>query len=83
MRRCWQAKLRIVAGEGGALRTTVATSRWPRRVLLVYYSHRRRKVLEAAGGGLPGAWVKCTPHDRVHRPRYAQRFSRFPMEHTW
>ncbi|MFN8071313.1 MAG: flavodoxin family protein [Mycobacterium sp.] len=58
----------------------------PRRVLLVYYSYtgQARKVLEAAGEVFRerGCEVHAAPIEFTD-PRYAQRFSRFPMEHMW
>ena len=58
----------------------------PCRVLLVYYSYtgQARKVLEAAGEVFRerGCEVHAAPIEFTD-PRYAQRFSRFPMEHMW
>lgn len=58
----------------------------PRRVLLLYYSYtgQARKVLEAAGEvfGERGFEVHTAPIEFTD-PRYAERFSRFPMDHMW
>jgi menaquinone-dependent protoporphyrinogen IX oxidase len=58
----------------------------PRRVLLLYYSYtgQARKVLEAAGEvfGERGCEVHTAPIEFTD-PRYAERFSRFPMNHMW
>lgn len=58
----------------------------PRRVLLLYYSYtgQARKVLEAAGKvfGERGFEVHTAPIEFTD-PRYAERFSRFPMDHMW
>lgn len=56
------------------------------RVLLVYYSYtgQARKVLEAAGEVFRerGCEVHTAPIEFTD-PRYAERFSRFPMAHVW
>jgi menaquinone-dependent protoporphyrinogen IX oxidase len=58
----------------------------PRRVLLLYYSYsgQARKVLDAAGEVFRerGYEVHAAPIEFTD-PRYAERFSRFPMNHTW
>lgn len=58
----------------------------PRRVLLLYYSYtgQSRKVLDAAGEvfGERGWEVSSAPIEFTD-PRYAERFSRFPMTHVW
>ena len=56
------------------------------RVLLLYYSYtgQARKVLEAAGEVFreKGCEVHTAPIQFTD-PRYAERFSRFPMTHVW
>jgi hypothetical protein len=56
------------------------------RVLLLYYTYTGQslKVLEAAGEvfGSRGCDVVKAPIEFTD-PRYAQRFSRFPMRHVW
>ena len=58
----------------------------PRRVLLLYYSYtgQARKVLDAAGQVFRerGCEVHTAPIEFTD-PRYAERFSRFPMNHMW
>lgn len=58
----------------------------PPRVLLLYYSYtgQARKVLEAAGEVFRarGCEVHTAPIEFTD-PRYAERFSRFPMTHVW
>ncbi len=58
----------------------------PARVLLLYYSYtgQARKVLEAAGEVFAerGFEVHVAPIEFTD-PRYAERFSRFPMNHMW
>ncbi len=58
----------------------------PRQVLLLYYSYtgQARKVLDAAGEVFRerGCEVYTAPIEFTD-PRYAQRFSRFPMNHMW
>lgn len=58
----------------------------PRRVLLLYYSYtgQARKVLDAAGEVFRerGFEVHTAPIEFTD-PRYADRFSRFPMTHVW
>ena len=58
----------------------------PRRVLLLYYSYtgQARKVLDAAGEVFRerGFQVHTAPIEFTD-PRYAERFSRFPMHHMW
>ncbi|MFM9034239.1 MAG: flavodoxin family protein [Mycobacterium sp.] len=58
----------------------------PGRVLLLYYSYtgQARKVLEAAGEVFAerGFEVHAAPIEFTD-PRYAERFSRFPMNHMW
>ena len=58
----------------------------PRRVLLLFYSYtgQARKVLDAAGEVFRerGWEVHSAPIEFID-PRYAERFSRFPMSHTW
>lgn len=57
-----------------------------RRVLLLYYSYtgQARKVLDAAGEVFRerGCEVHTAPIEFTD-PRYAERFSRFPMTHMW
>ncbi len=58
----------------------------PRRVLLLYYSYtgQARKVLEAAGEVFrERGWDVSTAPIEFTDPRYAERFSRFPMTHVW
>ncbi len=56
------------------------------RVLLLYYSYtgQARKVLDAAGEVFVerGFEVATAPIEFTD-PRYAERFSRFPMTHVW
>lgn len=56
------------------------------RVLLLYYSYtgQARKVLDAAGEAFRerGFDVATAPIEFTD-PRYAERFSRFPMNHVW
>lgn len=56
------------------------------RVLLLYYSYtgQARKVLDAAGEVFRerGCEVYTAPIEFTD-PRYAERFSRFPMTHVW
>lgn len=56
------------------------------RVLLLYYSYtgQARKVLDAAGEVFRerGFEVAIAPIEFTD-PRYAERFSRFPMHHVW
>jgi menaquinone-dependent protoporphyrinogen IX oxidase len=56
------------------------------RVLLLYYSYtgQARKVLDAAGEVFAerGFEVATAPIEFTD-PRYAERFSRFPMNHVW
>ena len=58
----------------------------PRRVLLLYYSYtgQSRKVLEAAAEVFRdrGCEVYRAPIEFTD-PRYAERFSQFPMRHVW
>lgn len=58
----------------------------PARVLLLYYSYtgQARKVLDAAGEVFRerGCEVHTAPIEFTD-PRYAPRFSRFPMNHMW
>ena len=58
----------------------------PPRVLLLYYSYtgQSQKVLEAAGGVFRerGCDVTTAPIEFTD-PRYAERFSRFPMRSVW
>ena len=58
----------------------------PRRVLLLYYSYtaQARRVLDAAGEVFRerGCEVHTAPIEFTD-PRYAERFSRFPMNHMW
>lgn len=58
----------------------------PPRVLLLYYSYtgQARKVLDAAGEvfGERGCEVYSAPIEFTD-PRYAERFSRFPMHNVW
>lgn len=58
----------------------------PPRVLLLYYSYtgQARKVLDAAGEvfAARGCEVSTAPIEFID-PRYAERFSRFPMTHVW
>lgn len=64
------------AGRGGK----------PPRVLLLYYTYTGQslKVLEAAGEVFreSGCEVHKAPIEFID-PRYAERFSRFPMERVW
>ena len=58
----------------------------PRRVLLLYYSYtgQARKVLDATGEVFRERG--CEVHTAAIEftdPRYAERFSRFPMNHMW
>ncbi|MEI6254577.1 MAG: flavodoxin family protein [Mycobacteriaceae bacterium] len=63
-----------------------AHSAQPPRVLLLYYSYtgQARKVLDAAGEVFRerGCEVYTAPIEFTD-PRYAERFSRFPMNRTW
>jgi menaquinone-dependent protoporphyrinogen IX oxidase len=58
----------------------------PGRVLLLYYSYtgQARKVLDAAGAVFRerGCDVHIAPIEFTD-PRYAERFSRFPMRNVW
>jgi len=62
------------------------TSDRPRRVLLLYYSYTGQsgKVLDAAGEVFRerGCEVFSAPIEFTD-PRYAERFSRFPMKNVW
>lgn len=58
----------------------------PRRVLLLYYSYtgQARKVLEAAGEVFAQrGWEVHSAPIEFTDPRYAERFSRFPMRNVW
>jgi menaquinone-dependent protoporphyrinogen IX oxidase len=58
----------------------------PRRVLLLYYSYtgQAQKVLEAAGEVFrERGWEVSTAPIEFTDPRYAERFSHFPMTHVW
>lgn len=58
----------------------------PRRVLLLYYSYtgQARKVLGAAGEVFrERGWEVHSAPILFTDPRYADRFSRFPMNHMW
>lgn len=63
-----------------------ASSEGPRRVLLLYYSYtgQARKVLGAAGEVFRDRGFEVSTAPILFTdPRYADRFSRFPMAHMW
>ncbi|MGD9619473.1 MAG: flavodoxin family protein [Mycolicibacterium sp.] len=66
--------------------STADSSKQPPRVLLLYYSYtgQSQKVLEAAGEVFRqrGCEVTAAPIEFTD-PRYAERFSRFPMRSVW